>query len=161
MPPQTIPDKGQDEPPNTPPPQWVFAAAWALVVMIIILLLLSAIAGDRWQMPGSFEIDPETGISWSNVDHSNEDLDQLDAVAPEESYEKLRDEVEHCQEGDHLAWPDSFYECIVCLDCMKAGQTVRRLPCGHIFHSQCIIPWYLRRHYSCPLCLHEYIPEDE
>ncbi|CAH0054622.1 unnamed protein product [Clonostachys solani] len=91
MPPQIFPDKGKDEPPNMPPPPWGFAGAWALLGMIVILLLLSAM-----YMPGSLEIDPETGISWSNVDHSNEDLDQLDAVAPEESYEKLRDEVEHC-----------------------------------------------------------------
>ncbi|CAG9949435.1 unnamed protein product [Clonostachys rosea f. rosea IK726] len=109
MPPRIFPVQGKDELPNMPPPPWISAAAWALLGMIVILLLL--LPCERWQMPGSLEIDSETGISWSNVDHSNEDLDQLDAVAPEESYEKLRDEVEHCQEGEHLAWPDSFYEC--------------------------------------------------
>lgn len=61
-------------------------------------------------MLGSLEIDPETGVSWNRVGQDNNELDKLDKVAPEESYEKLKEEVEHCETGDHLAWPDSFYE---------------------------------------------------
>lgn len=39
-------------------------------------------------------------------------------------------------------------ECAVCLTCPEQAL---RLPCGHIFCSQCVVPW-LRRCSLCPLC---------
>lgn len=41
--------------------------------------------------------------------------------------------------------------CVVCLDEMTVDQLVRRLPCGHTFHSSCIRLW-LRRKNACPCC---------
>eukprot|EP00516_Mucochytrium_quahogii_P009374 CAMPEP_0203771980 /NCGR_PEP_ID=MMETSP0099_2-20121227/3746_1 /ASSEMBLY_ACC=CAM_ASM_000209 /TAXON_ID=96639 /ORGANISM=" , Strain NY0313808BC1" /LENGTH=372 /DNA_ID=CAMNT_0050669445 /DNA_START=438 /DNA_END=1556 /DNA_ORIENTATION=- len=44
--------------------------------------------------------------------------------------------------------------CPVCLDAMKLGEKVKRLPCKHFFHPQCVLPW-LEKHNSCPTCRHE------
>ena len=48
---------------------------------------------------------------------------------------------------------DSSLECSVCLDTISSGELCRKLPdpCGHTFHSQCILEWFS---YSdlCPLC---------
>lgn len=41
--------------------------------------------------------------------------------------------------------------CAVCLDDLELGNLVRRLPCGHVFHSSCIRQW-LRRKNACPCC---------
>ncbi|KAF7066268.1 hypothetical protein CFC21_072282 [Triticum aestivum] len=42
--------------------------------------------------------------------------------------------------------------CSVCLEDLRAGETVRRLPaCMHVFHVECIDMW-LHSHRSCPLC---------
>lgn len=47
--------------------------------------------------------------------------------------------------------------CVVCLDKYEKDTLVRRLPCGHVFHPECIDTWFenrLKYQYqpSCPSC---------
>ncbi|CAK0833230.1 unnamed protein product, partial [Prorocentrum cordatum] len=52
---------------------------------------------------------------------------------------------------DSTAWePDGpsgsqQQQCMVCLSDFEAGDQVRRLPCGHVFHAPCIDEWLRRR----------------
>jgi hypothetical protein len=41
--------------------------------------------------------------------------------------------------------------CRVCIGDFENGESCRRLPCGHVFHAQCIDEW-LRRCTDCPIC---------
>jgi len=43
-------------------------------------------------------------------------------------------------------------ECAICLDDFSEGMRLRRLPCGHVFHSTCISRWLIERSAFCPLC---------
>lgn len=50
-------------------------------------------------------------------------------------------------------------QCAVCKDAVEAGERARRLPCAHLYHDACILPWLAIRN-TCPLCRHE-LPTDD
>jgi E3 ubiquitin-protein ligase RNF115/126 len=41
--------------------------------------------------------------------------------------------------------------CAICKDDLPLAVAARRLPCGHLYHSVCIVQW-LEMHNSCPVC---------
>ena len=42
-------------------------------------------------------------------------------------------------------------ECTICLEILKAEQSINLLFCGHYFHTSCIEEW-LNKKRICPLC---------
>ncbi|GLU14792.1 hypothetical protein SLE2022_313400 [Rubroshorea leprosula] len=49
--------------------------------------------------------------------------------------------------------------CAICKDVLTVGTEVSRLPCSHLYHPSCILPWLTARN-SCPLCRYE-LPTDD
>ncbi|GBG23879.1 E3 ubiquitin-protein ligase RNF149 [Hondaea fermentalgiana] len=43
-------------------------------------------------------------------------------------------------------------ECAICIVDFEVGDPVRTLPCKHTFHRECIDPWFLSNHTTCPSC---------
>ena len=47
----------------------------------------------------------------------------------------------------------SCTSCSICIDDFVLGERLRVLPvCGHVFHTDCIMPWLTTRSALCPLC---------
>ncbi|XP_015227082.1 PREDICTED: RING finger protein 150 isoform X1 [Cyprinodon variegatus] len=66
--------------------------------------------------------------------------------------EKALSKLQVCtlRKGDKETEAD-FDSCAVCIECYKANDVVRILPCRHVFHKHCVDPW-LQEHRTCPMC---------
>ncbi|XP_061368635.1 E3 ubiquitin-protein ligase RING1 [Gastrolobium bilobum] len=50
-------------------------------------------------------------------------------------------------------------QCAVCQDEFEKGSKVKQMPCKHVYHDGCLLPW-LELHNSCPVCRYE-LPTDD
>ena len=104
---------------------------------------------------------------------TNLELERLDIVAKNQAFEEwtgkhgkgsanlasfvtqqlvwyVRLRIALCPREDHLTrfWNHS----VICLDTFGDRRDVRGLPCYHVFHSDCLQVWFLKRKFTCPLC---------
>ncbi|KAI4382390.1 hypothetical protein MLD38_008363 [Melastoma candidum] len=52
---------------------------------------------------------------------------------------------------DHL---HADLHCAVCKEQFELHDEAREMPCKHMYHQECILPWLATRN-SCPVCRHE------
>ncbi|XP_055695257.1 E3 ubiquitin-protein ligase Iruka [Lutzomyia longipalpis] len=85
-------------------------------------------------------------------------LNQMEGTGPPPLAREKIDEIpkgEICQEQ-----VNTKLQCSVCLEDFQLSETVRQLPCSHLYHENCIVPW-LELHGTCPICRKALSPEAE
>jgi len=59
-----------------------------------------------------------------------------------------------------LKFGQAVHECSICQDDFAVGNSVLKLPCRHVYHTDCVINW-LAMNNTCPLCRLELPKEAE
>ncbi|CAF2155059.1 unnamed protein product [Brassica napus] len=58
----------------------------------------------------------------------------------------------HCDKHVAVRTLERVVLCCECnIDAMVTGEIGKKLPCGHCYHDNCILPWLETRN-SCPVC---------
>ena len=63
-----------------------------------------------------------------------------------------KDYCDQCKASISTISEECSQDCSVCLSDITLGETVYRSNCKHLFHLDCIIPWFKRKHKTCPSC---------
>lgn len=61
--------------------------------------------------------------------------------------------------NNHFFYPSKEYtqeekycDCCICINDFVNNEKIIELPCGHLFHPECIINWLGKYSHKCPLC---------
>ncbi|KAM0282923.1 hypothetical protein ACHAQH_002734 [Verticillium albo-atrum] len=110
---------------------------------------------------------PAAAIPAVSIEAMAKKIEQLDKSAPVMTYKAWQVEVEGEEEevakGEEVAKEgaraSSYLVCVICLETLEDSDVIRHLPCRHIYHSECITQWFLKKHDTCPLCKVNYMPQ--
>lgn len=53
---------------------------------------------------------------------------------------------------------DGNKDCLVCQDDFALDENILELPCHHLFHTDCLVPW-LKNSGTCPTCRFALVPQ--
>jgi len=80
--------------------------------------------------------------------HSKDRLSKRLMNAAKKALNKMGQRTLH--KGDKEIDPD-FELCAICVESYQVSETIRILPCKHVFHKSCVDPWLIE-HRTCPMC---------
>ncbi len=75
------------------------------------------------------------------------------AVLSEESFDKI-------PKVNFSPMDSSTFNCTICFTDFEPGEELKQLPCGHMFHEDCIKPWLTNNNKSCPTCREDVVDQD-
>lgn len=74
-----------------------------------------------------------------------------------EKLPQVKIEKKHCKKQNNKLEPPT---CTVCCDPIVVDTKGMFMPCGHVYHPDCLTPW-LENNNSCPVCRFELPLEEE
>lgn len=61
--------------------------------------------------------------------------------------------IQHLPTGAYDGSSKKNRECVICMNEFLVGETIRFLPCLHVYHTVCIDDWLMRGSFTCPSCM--------
>jgi hypothetical protein len=92
---------------------------------------------------------PQEPLEDVKVTLQEEDFNKLHTVPFQTSDSDNKNE-EHEHEHEH-----EQENCNICLEQYVEGVSVTKLPCKHLFHTECIKAWLCGEKINCPVCRHD------
>ncbi|PVD36432.1 hypothetical protein C0Q70_03416 [Pomacea canaliculata] len=86
-------------------------------------------------------------LEFSYEGHASVNCGASQAVIEQNTLPHTYRKVKRCVEGEE----DHREKCTICLSEFEEGEDVRRLPCMHLFHIECVDQW-LATNKKCPIC---------
>lgn len=101
---------------------------------------------------GAFENDlVNILINMQNRDLTPEDYDLLLRLDERVAPKTLNENILESFKTDIVTENELNTECAICMEAYQIGQERKHLPCGHIFHKNCIDTWLKNSSLNCPL----------
>jgi hypothetical protein len=100
---------------------------------------------DGEEEPFSYDVMLRLGESIGDVKKERWNLVASSEIAKLEEFKFLAQDAEGKDEND------CSVKCLVCQFAYQQEDTLKRLPCGHVFHSECVAQW-LKDNDICPYC---------
>ena len=100
---------------------------------------------DGEEEPFSYDVMLRLGESIGDVKKERWNLVASSEIAKLEEFKFLAQDAEGKDEND------CSVKCLVCQFAYEQEETLKRLPCGHVFHSECVAQW-LKDNDICPYC---------
>jgi len=114
---------------------------WALIWWIYSVVIYNVLIGTILSV-----------LILYNVQYIDEES-QNEGYSSEEGAQN--DDLKHTEVMNFIkeAWGSALAmeTCTICLGDFANGEEVRKMPCKHLFHTECIDEW-LKKHKRCPLC---------
>lgn len=128
-----------------------------LLILFGALFVIDLIAFSTWYLSRRLERE-QVGVHPEDIEAVRGlfSVENLDQAIPAQAYKKWKAETKDA--GNSAERSSTFHLCAICLQTLQEGGMVRHLPCGHIFHSNCITKWFLKKHDTCPVCRICYVP---
>jgi len=90
--------------------------------------------------------------------HTSSEGSSQEVPAPQET-SIVGDSTMQISPPPHSFLPHSQPTCAICLDDFESGTTtIRELPCGHVFHPECIDSFLSNNSSLCPMCKKSILP---
>ncbi|CRG91826.1 RING finger domain protein [Talaromyces islandicus] len=122
-----------------------------------VTALLGAVLGIALLLAVYFNRRSRKEAEDPNGKNSLERLKRLEAVSPTRT---LREWWPTVKESLGLSQSvDSHFVCVICFEQVELSHGIHELKCMHVFHKQCLEKWYLRSHYTCPMCHQQFFHE--
>lgn len=95
---------------------------------------------------------PATASFWGQSPDFSQVLTHMTSLRPDRVHPASQSSRKHLQTVTVSSEMERKGElCAICQEKYRANEQGSRLPCGHLFHRECLEPWLLT-HSTCPVC---------